>query len=175
MICVGHAEHLGEHAHRQRRGDVGDEVHLALVEGVVESTRSKSSRIRSVKVRTARGVKSLVDDRAQLVVARRIHVDHRLARLDLIGIEILERGPAALGGEGAPVLGHRGDVGVGGDRPEAATVSLFLPVHRVLAAKQREHLVGNAVGEAGVVGEIDVCEGQPADRLVDVDRRAHQR
>ena len=35
---------------------------------------------------------------------------------------------------------------------------LVLPVHRVLAAQDREHLVRDAIGEAGVIGEIDVRE-----------------
>ena len=45
-----------------------------------------------------------------------------------------------------------------GDRPEAAAVALVLPVHRVLAPQDREHLVRDALGEAGVIGEVDVRE-----------------
>ena len=60
------------------------------------------------------------DQPAQLVVARRVHVDHRLARLDLLLVEVLERGAADLGREGSHVAVDEADVLVAGDRPEAA-------------------------------------------------------
>ncbi len=157
MVGLRRPEHLGEDAHRQLGGDVGDEVDLPFFEGVCEHAVEELANALGEGAYRARG-EIAVDDRAQLVVRRRVHVDHRLARLDLIGLEVLQRGAAALGGEGAPVLCDRGDVGVAGDRPEATAIGLLLPVDRILAAQGREHLVRHALGEASVVGEIDLGE-----------------
>ena len=57
------------------------------------------------------------------------------------------------------------DVGVAGDRPEARPVGLVLPVDRVLAAQRRERLVRDALGERGVVGEVDELESSASWRL----------
>src|SRR5690606_20880815 len=54
------------------------------------------------------------------------------------------------------------DVGVAGDRPEAHTLRVFGPAHRILAAQAREGVVRRAVQEgivAGKVGETVVGGG----------------
>ena len=57
---------------------------------------------------------------AQPRVPRRVGVDHRLAQLDLLRAQVLQRGAAGLGGVRLVVLRDGDDVVVAGERPEAA-------------------------------------------------------
>ena len=50
------------------------------------------------------------------------------------------------------------DVGVLGDHPEAGTVGLGVLVHGRVGAQVREPLVGDALGEAVAVEQVDVGE-----------------
>ena len=158
-VLLRRAEHLREHAHRQLRRDVLDEVELAQRQRVVEDPVDELADLQLVGPHGPRR-EALGHQRPQLVVARGVHVDHRLARLDLVGAQVLQRRPAGLGGEGLPVAVHGVDVVVARDAPEPRPVGLVLEEHRVLAAQQREHLVRDALHEVVVVGEVDVLEAQ---------------
>ena len=118
-VLLRRAEHLGEHPHRQLRGDVLDEVELAERQRVVEDPVDELADLQLVGPDRPRR-EALGHQRAQLVVARGVHVDHRLARLDLVGAQVLQRRPAGLGRERLPVAVHGVDVVVARDAPEAA-------------------------------------------------------
>jgi hypothetical protein len=91
-------------------------------------------------------------------VARRVHVEHRLARLDLVGIQILQRRAAELGGVDAHVAVDLADVVVPRDRIEAGPVRLGVEVDGVLMTQRAKPLVGNAVDERVVIGEVDLLQ-----------------
>jgi hypothetical protein len=100
-------------------------------------------------------VKPLFTIARRLGVLGRVCVEHRLAGLDLVGVEVLERGRAGLRREGAPVLQHSHHVVVAGDAPEPLAVLPVVPVHGRLVAHQRERLVWDPLCE-GVVVEVDI-------------------
>ena len=99
------------------------------------------------------------DQAAQLVVAGRVHVQHRLALLDEPRVDVLQRRPADLGREHLGRAVHGADVLVARDGPEPGAVGLGVPVHRVVAAQRRERLVRDGVHERVVVGQVDVLGG----------------
>ena len=119
-------------------------------------TASKSSRMRSVKTRTARGVKS------RLTIARSaLCGGGSMSIIDL-------RASSSSGSRSWSEVPPSSEEKV---RQSLATavmsawrviaqkprpVGLLLPVDRVLAAQDREHLVRDALGEARVVGEVDL-------------------
>ena len=124
-----HAEDPAQHLDRELLGDLLDEVELALGQRVVEDAAASARRSRSSYAATARGVKPLFTIARRRVCSRRVGVQHRLAGLDLVGVEVLERGGAGLRRERPPVLEHRDDVVVAGDAPEALPVLPVVPVH----------------------------------------------
>ena len=117
-----------------------DPVELLLRERLLEDPAGEPSDPLLVGVDDPRR-EPLVDERAQARVGGRVGVDHRLAHLDLLGGEVLQRRAAQLGRVRLPVLRHRDDVVVAREDPEAAAVALLLPVERRLAAQQREPVV----------------------------------
>jgi hypothetical protein len=105
------------------------------------------------------GRESPIDEASQLVVTRRVHVDHRLPGLDLVWVEVLERGTPYLGGEDLDVAMYVPDVLVAGHCPEAgASIRLRIPVDRILAPQLRERRVRHRVDERVVVGQVYVAE-----------------
>ena len=117
-LVLRDAEDLGEDLHRDLRGDLAHEVELALGQGDVQHLPRDLADLLLPDVHRARR-EAPVDQPAQLVVARRVHVDHRLARLDVLGLEVLQRRAADLGGEELDVAVDVADVLVAGHRPEA--------------------------------------------------------
>ena len=157
-LLLRDAEDLGEHLHRDLRRDLVHEVELALRQRQVEHLARDLADLLLPHADGARR-EAPRDQPAQLVVARRVHVDHRLARLDLALVEVLERRAADLRREEVDVAVDEADVLVAGDRPEARAVRLGVPVHGVLAAELGERLVRDAVDERVVVGEVDELAG----------------
>ena len=88
VVGLRRAEHLGEDPHRQLRGDVVDELDLALLQRLVEHPVEELADALGEHAHGARG-EVAVDDRPQRVVGRGVHVEHRLARLELLGLEVL--------------------------------------------------------------------------------------
>ena len=95
MVALRGAQQLGEDSHRQRRRDVGDELHLALLQRLVEDRVEEFPDPLGEDSHRSRG-EVAVDDRSQLVVRRGVHVQHRLAGLELFGLEVLKRAASAL-------------------------------------------------------------------------------
>ena len=152
---VRDAEDLREHLHRDLGGDLAHEVELALGQREVQDLAGDASHLVLPHPDRPRG-EPPGDQAAQLIVARGVHVDHRLARLDLLGVEVLQGGAADLRGIGVDVAVDDADVLVAGHRPEAGTaVGLGVPVDGVLGSQLRERRVGHGLEERVVVGEVD--------------------
>ena len=164
------AHDLGEDPHRDLGGDDVDEVELVLLERALEDPARKPADPLLVRVDDPRR-EPLVDDRAHPRVRRRVGVEHRLPRLELLGRQVLERRAAELVGERLPVLRDRDDVVVARERPEAAALLLGLPEHRRIAAEEREPVVGHAALPDVEVGEVDVVEREPVERRAGDGRR----
>ena len=90
-LRLGHAEDLGEHLHRNLGRDLVHEVELALGQRLIEYRAGDRAHL-LLPHEHGPGGEAAVDQRAQRVVGRRVHVDHRLARLDVLGLEVLQRG-----------------------------------------------------------------------------------
>ena len=158
-LLLRHAEDLREHLHRDLGGDLVHEVELALGQRAVEHLLDDLAHL-LLPDADRLGREASVDECAQLVVSGRVHVDHRLARLDVLGLEVLERGAADLRGEDRRRCGARRGCPRSGSPPRSrATVGLGVPVHRILAAQLRERLVGDGLDEVVVVGEVDEVAG----------------
>ena len=156
-LLLRDAEDLGEHLHRDLGRDLRDEVELLLLQRAVEHAVGDLAHRLLPHLDRARGEPPR-DQPAQLVVARRVHVDHRLARLELLRVEVLERGPADLRRVDVDVAVDLADVGVAGDRVEARAVRLGVEEHRRLVAQRAEPLVRHRLEEGVVVGEVDRVE-----------------
>ena len=157
------AHDLGEDPHRDLGGDVLDPVERVLLERLREDPPGETADPLLVRVDHARR-EALVDERAHPRVRRRIGVEHRLPRLELLVGQVLERRPAELARERLPVLRDRDDVVVAGEDPEAAPVDLGLPEDRGVTAQEREPVVGHALLPGVEVGEVDVVERQAVER-----------
>ena len=118
-----------------------------------------SPRIRSSYVLTTRGVKPLLTSARSRVCARRVGVEHRLARLDLLRRQVLERRPAELGRVRLPVLRHLDDVVVARERPRSRGRSPP-PARRAAprggAASARR--TARPLSQRVEIGEVDVVE-----------------
>ena len=114
---------------------ISENTHIGISEAT-SSTQSNSLALERLREDASRespdpllvrvddaGCEALVHDSAQTGVRRRIRVDHRLSRLDLLRRQVLERRAAELGGVRLPVLGHRHDVVVARERPEAVAAA----------------------------------------------------
>ncbi len=155
---------------------ISEKTHIGI-SAATDSTQSNSSRsnavvriprarprIRSSYVLITRGVKPLLTSAAHPRVRRRIRVEHRLPRLELLVGEVLERRPAELARERLPVLRDRDDVVVAGEGPEAVALDLGLPEHGRVAAQEGEPVVRHALLPRVEVGEVDVVERQALER-----------
>ena len=100
-VLDGQAHDLGEDPHRDLRGDVLDPVELLPLERLREDAPGEGADPLLVGVDDARR-EALVDERAQPRVRRRVGVDHRLPRLDLLRRQVLERRAAGLGASRSP-------------------------------------------------------------------------
>ena len=151
-LVVGqrHAQDPAQHLDRQLLGDLLDEVELAPGQRLVQDLACEVAQQLLVGGHRPRR-EALVYDRAQARVLGRVGVQHRLASLDLVGVEVLERRRAGLRREGAPVLQHGHHVVVAGDAPEPLAVLPVVPVHRRLVAHQRERLVRDPLRKGVVV------------------------
>ncbi len=86
-----------------------------------------------------------------------VRLEHRLARLDLLVVELLEVDGATLAREGVGVAQHAHDVVVPGERPEAVVRGiLVVPVHRIARAQFVERGPWVAVLEEVEVGQADL-------------------
>ena len=135
------AHDVAEDPHRRLHRDVRDVVELLVLEGAVEDLGDELADPPLVGRDRPRRER-LVDDRAKAGVVRRIGVEHRHARLDLLGREIHQRRcrRARSRTSRSPSM-RRNDVVVTRERPEAASVPLVLPERRRLAAEEREPVV----------------------------------
>ncbi len=89
----------------------------------------------------------------------RIRLQHALADLELIGLELLEGDGAGLRRIRLPVHVHAHAVLVPGHRPEAAVRrGLLVPGDRLLASQVIEPFVGDALDVAVGVREIDLAQ-----------------
>ena len=103
----------------------------------------------------------VLEQAAQGAVAFAVRLEHRLADLALLGVQLLEVGAAHLGGERCRVAGDPHDVGVPGDRPEAVVgCGLVVPVQRVAVPERVEEGPGPTLFEGVEVGEVDVHGGR---------------
>ena len=102
-VLDGQAHDLREDPHRDLGGDRLHPVELVLLERLREDAAREPADPPLVGVDDPRR-EALVDDRAQPRVGRRIGVDHRLPRLDLLRRQILQRRPAELRRVRLPVL-----------------------------------------------------------------------
>ncbi len=141
-VGLGHAHHLGDDVHRQSAGEVGDPVEALTVLGhlqaLVEVVVGEPLDLRRELGDPARG-EALGDQRAQPLLARRVHAQERRhpVRVGAPGA-LLDRdthrvGVDALGAD--RVL----DVGVPGQRPE---VVLSVVVQRLLVTTAPVDRVG---------------------------------
>ncbi len=159
VVLVGGAEQPGEDADRELLRDLLDEVELAERQRPVEDRGGQLAERQLVALDRPRS-EGRPDEPSQARVARRIRLEHGLARDPLFLVEVLEV-RALLGREGLRVAGHRDDVGVPRHAPVALAERPVVPPDRGLAAKEDEGLVRDALGEV-VVLEADVLEAQVA-------------
>ncbi len=169
-VVVGHPEDAGEHADRQRPGDVLDGVQLGLRERLVEHGLDEPGGGVAVG-RDHRLRERRVDELAQPCVAWWICLEHRLAGLDGVRGELLDLGPADLGRVRAPVLVHRDELVPARHGPKASagvTVGRGLvdPCDRRLAAQPVVPTVRNAFGVDVVGDDVDTGHGVGPTRQV---------
>ena len=89
-LGLGHAEDLGEHLHGDLRGDLVDEVKpLRSGQRGIDHVLGHRADLVLPDADGARR-EPLVDQAAELVVARPIHVDQGFAGLDLVGPQVLQ-------------------------------------------------------------------------------------
>ena len=89
-----HADHVADDRERHRRGDLGDEVALALLGDRVDHLGGAVPHLVEQLGERLRG-EAVVDEAAQLLVARVVHVDDRADEVgDLLG-DVADVGAAA--------------------------------------------------------------------------------
>ena len=79
VVGLGEAHQLADHVHRQRRGDVGDDVALAPLDDGVEQRRDPLAQVRLVVLHPAQREPD-ADHPPPPGVLGRVHVDHRRHR-----------------------------------------------------------------------------------------------
>ena len=143
-----HAEHVTDDRHRQRRGDVADEVALAALTHRVDQRVTQVLDGRHL-VHDALAGEPGVDELAAQDVRRIVHVDHvghpRLVRPDAAGGR--EQLRVALGVEQRLIGRRRGQ-------------SVAVAEHRLVGPHPLVGLPRIAVGVEVAVGQIDVEAGQ---------------
>ena len=117
-VLDGEPHDLGEDPHRDLGRDRLDPVELVLLERAGEDPAREAADPLLVRVDDPRR-EALVDEPAHPRVRRRVGVEHRLACLELLGRQVLERRPSELRRERLPVLRDLDDVVVARERPEA--------------------------------------------------------
>ena len=117
-VGVGHVEHFGENTDREVGGDLVDEFELALREGGVEGAGGQAAQ-EGLVAGDGAGSELTLHEAAKRAVTNTVGLEHRLAGLDLLVVELFEVDRAALAGERLGVTEHGDDVVVAGERPEA--------------------------------------------------------
>ncbi len=166
-VLLRDGEDRAQEPDRELARDLGDEVELLVLQGVVEHPSGDVPD--EVLVRAdAPGGEPLVADVAELAMPRRVGLEHRLADPQLLLVEFLERDGALLGREGLPIHVDRDEVVVPRDRPEAVVRSgLRMPGDRCGSPELVEPFERDPLDVA--VGVHQVHPGQ-----VDLGRDAHR-
>ncbi len=111
----------------------------------------------------------LADQTAVAGVLGWVELHHRAAGFGLVGVHLLE--PDALAGsERGDIAAHRERIVVPQDRPEARTVALVGPVHRIVGSKPIEGRMGHTRHVGVMVGDVSVIGPQVGQVAVDMNQ-----
>ena len=155
-LLLGQPEDVSEHADRDRRGELGDEVELALGQRLIEA---RAHELAQPPLPARHGGRREVggEEPAVAAVLGRVELEEVAPRGEHVLRQVLDpRRPADLRGEGRVVLEHGADVVELRQHPEAAApVGLGVEVHGRVALERLEDLPRLVVREEVVVQQID--------------------
>jgi hypothetical protein len=151
-VLGGHAQHVADHDHGQRSGDVVDEVGRALFAHPVDDGIADGADA-LFALADAFGGEALADQATAAHVFGGIEVDHHWQ-----GVGVGPDTPGA--GEGLGVFGDLLDIGVAGDPPDAGRL---VEVGRGLGPHPGERRK-RVTSVEGAVGQSDVQVGWRGDR-----------
>jgi len=164
VLALRDRGHVADDLERERRGDLGDEVALALLDDGVDDRLGGARHVGLDPVDHA-GREAARHDAAQSRVARVVHVDHRAEELVEGGRHVADV-RALTGAEEFGLARHFEDVGVLGHRPEARAarqdhdLGLLVPRDRALAPQRCEGAFALLEGPRpeGLVCEPDLVD-----------------
>ena len=157
-VLLRHREDRAEEPDRQLAADLGHEVELAGRQRLVQDRAGDVADEVLVDGHSPAG-ELLRADLAEIGVARWIHLEHRLADLELFVVELLESHRARLRRVRLPVHVDGGQVVVAGDRPEPRVPArLVVPAHRPFAAQLIEPFERHALDVVVRVDQVDPIE-----------------